>query len=171
MAYAVANPDEYLAITGSGIKSIKIVKSAMVWPFQRCQKFSVRPQDYAIDLQAMTKEKLQFLLPVVFTIGPDVENSPVGNEQLPDDRADALKKYAMLLADAETQKGAQKAKHVHAIVRGIIEGEAQQLVSSMTMEEIFAEREEFKRRLHGNIEEELSHFGLRVYNAVVKELR
>jgi hypothetical protein len=35
MVYTIASPDEYLAITGAGIKTLKIVKSAWVWPFQR----------------------------------------------------------------------------------------------------------------------------------------
>ncbi|KAJ8104697.1 hypothetical protein ONZ43_g7728 [Nemania bipapillata] len=70
MSYKIAAPDEYLAITGMNVKNVLITKAAWVWPFQRCTRFSVQPHDYAMNLQAMTKEKLQFLLPVVFTIGP-----------------------------------------------------------------------------------------------------
>lgn len=39
------------------------------------------------------------------------------------------------------------------------------------MEEIFTERDEFKRRIFRNIKEELAQFGLKIYNANVKELR
>ncbi len=39
------------------------------------------------------------------------------------------------------------------------------------MEEIFTEREEFKRRIFRNIQGELDQFGLKIYNANVKELR
>jgi flotillin len=39
------------------------------------------------------------------------------------------------------------------------------------MEEIFTEREEFKRRIFRNIQSELDQFGLKIYNANVKELR
>jgi hypothetical protein len=35
MVYTIASPDEYLAITGAGVKTLKITKSAWVWPFQR----------------------------------------------------------------------------------------------------------------------------------------
>jgi flotillin len=86
----------------------------------------------------MTVEKLQFSLPAVFTIGPD-------------NNLEALKKYALLLSgDAD---GAQKTKgtthsaprhHVQDIVKGIIEGETRVIVSGMTMEEIFKERQVFK---------------------------
>ncbi|KAI0452886.1 hypothetical protein F5B21DRAFT_481485 [Xylaria acuta] len=179
MSYKIAAPDEYLAITGMNIKNVLITKSAWVWPFQRCTRFSVQPHDYAMNLQAMTKEKLQFLLPVVFTIGPDVNargaNSRFGTDASPEahagdeDRGDALMKYAMLLADSsEKEKGTQ---YLENIVKGIIEGETRVLVSSMTMEEIFTEREEFKRRIFRNIQGELDQFGLKIYNANVKELK
>ncbi|KAI0552673.1 hypothetical protein F4679DRAFT_44987 [Xylaria curta] len=163
------------------IKNVLITKTAWVWPFQRCTRFSVQPHDYAMNLQAMTKEKLQFLLPVVFTIGPDVNarganarfgaasGSGSGVHSGDEDRGDALMKYAMLLADSsEKEKGTQ---YLENIVKGIIEGETRVLVSSMTMEEIFTEREEFKRRIFRNIQGELDQFGLKIYNANVKELK
>lgn len=181
MLYRIAAPDEYLAITGMGVKTVHICKAAWVWPFQRCMRFSVQPHDYAMNLQAMTKEKLQFLLPVVFTIGPDVNarganakhaktTSSDDHEAVHDeDRGDALTKYAMLLADSNPKDSA--ARGLEQIVKGIIEGETRVLVSSMTMEEIFTEREEFKRRIFRNIQVELDQFGLKIYNANVKELK
>ena len=92
-----------------------------------------------------TREKLQFLLPVVFTVGPDVNQRGVAAgqaphdaasvEHAPEDRGDALMKYAMLLADGEGSKHEQRKQHIENIVKGIIEGETRVLVSSMTMEE------------------------------------
>jgi flotillin len=186
MAYTIASPDEYLAITGAGIKSIKITKSAWVWPFQRvstvfssrplfftyrpqCQRFSIQPHDYNLALQTMTREKLQFLLPVVFTVGPDVGNPQAAKDNtanVENNEVSPLEKYAMLLADGKTKNGS----HVQNIIKGIIEGETRVLVSSMTMEEIFAERDAFKKRVFNNIQAELDQFGLKVYNAKVKEL-
>ncbi|KAI8957941.1 hypothetical protein F5Y11DRAFT_360412 [Daldinia sp. FL1419] len=186
MSYKIAAPDEYLAITGMNVKNVLITKAAWVWPFQRCTRFSVQPHDYAMNLQAMTKEKLQFLLPVVFTIGPDVNNRGAnskghrpnaapqeghsGHDHTHDeDRGDSLMKYAMLLAESTAQK--KESQYLDNIVKGIIEGETRVLVSSMTMEEIFTEREEFKRRIFRNIQGELDQFGLKIYNANVKELK
>ncbi|KAI3323819.1 hypothetical protein HD806DRAFT_75413 [Xylariaceae sp. AK1471] len=189
MSYKIAAPDEYLAITGMNVKNVLISKAAWVWPFQRCTRFSVQPHDYAMNLQAMTKEKLQFLLPVVFTIGPDVnarganskfarpsaadqeqQSSSISQHAHDEDRGDALMKYAMLLADS-SEKQKEGAHYLENIVKGIIEGETRVLVSSMTMEEIFTEREEFKRRIFRNIQGELDQFGLKIYNANVKELK
>ncbi|KAM7204235.1 Flotillin-like protein 1 [Naviculisporaceae sp. PSN 640] len=209
-SYRIAAPDEYLAITGMGVKSVKITKAAWVWPFQRCVRFSVQPRDYAMNLQAMTKEKLQFMLPVVFTVGPYVQTrdrperkAPVAKDpdatdpdakdpdvRDPDARdpgardgdgdgdADdislhpdvALTRYAMLLAS--TGSKADRDPHfLENIVKGIVEGETRVLVSSMTMEEIFTERDQFKKKIFRNIQGELSQFGLFVYNSNVKELR
>jgi len=196
-SYRVAKPDEFLAITGMGIKSIKIAKSSWLLPFQRCMRFSIQPHDYSMNLQAMTREKLQFLLPVVFTIGPDAnqrgvnmkggvqesarEAHPGGeadihDDNIPDqhreDQGDSLMKYAMLLADGDAgSKKTSNSQFLENIVKGIIEGETRVLVSSMTMEEIFTERELFKKRIFRNIQGELSQFGLRIFNANVKELR
>ncbi|KAF4451238.1 hypothetical protein F53441_5781 [Fusarium austroafricanum] len=176
MSYRISAPDEYLAITGMGVKTVKITKAAWVWPLQRCTRFSIRPHDYAMDLQAMTKEKLQFSLPVVFTVGPDVNqrgaNRPAADGEDDDldreDRGDALMKYAMLLANSEEKENVSQSQHVANIVKGIIEGETRVLVSSMTMEEIFTEREVFKKRIFRNIQNELSQFGLLIFNANAK---
>lgn len=102
------------------------------------------PFDFSLSLQAMTIEKLQFSLPAVFTIGPD-------------DQLASLKKYALLLsgtAERQQNKAAADANlntpatrnHVQDIVKGIIEGETRVIVSSMTMEEIFKERQVFKSK-------------------------
>lgn len=208
MSYRIAAPDEYLAITGMGIKNVKIAKASWVMPFQRCMRFSVQPHDYAMNLQAMTKEKLQFLLPVVFTVGPDVnsrgantkhkgvvgavsdalasgadgnDGAGAGDSHSGDhvhdsygreDRGDALMKYAILLAKAKGERpSASGTQYLEGIVKGIIEGEVRVLVSSLTMEEIFTEREVFKRRIFRNIQSELDQFGLKIYNANVKELK
>lgn len=114
---------------------------------------SISPFDFEITLQAMTIEKLQFALPAVFTIGPD-------------DEPDSLKNYAKILTG---KSGAQQSaptatgrSHVQDIVKGIIEGETRSIVSGMTMEEIFKERQVFKTKVIENVQSELNQFGLRM---------
>lgn len=125
----------------------------------------------------MTKEKLQLAIPVVFTIGPDVNRrgdnartASSNHESAAEDGDDALLKFAMLLAEGENNDGDAGA-HLRKIVVGIIEGETRVLVSSMSMEKIFTEREAFKKDIFKNIQSELGQFGLRIYNANVKELK
>lgn len=90
----------------------------------------------------MTIEKLQFSLPAVFTIGPQ-------NEQK------SLRSYALLLSGSSRPTEFHKKSdvldparrdHVQDIVKGIIEGETRVIVSSMSMEEIFKERQVFKNK-------------------------
>lgn len=112
----------------------------------------------------MTMEKLQFALPAVFTIGPSND-------------LEALKKYAMLLASKEPDTTSKspirpgESNHVRDIVKGIIEGETRVIISGMTMEQVFKERKMFKDKVIENVQHELEQFGLRIYNANVKELR
>ena len=123
----------------------------------------------------MTVEKLQFSLPAVFTIGPENETR-------------ALRKYALLLSGSSNMSDFHKKSdvidparkdHVQDIVTGIIEGETRVIVSSMSMEEIFKERQVFKEKgeqnylmnawfsanvkiVVGNVQRELDQFGLKV---------
>ncbi|KAL8840013.1 MAG: hypothetical protein Q9170_001497 [Blastenia crenularia] len=154
MGYNISDANSYLVITGGGITDVKIVKKAWIWPWQKHSRISISPFDFEITLQAMTIEKLQFCLPAVFTIGPA-------------DNTESLCRYAKIL----TGKAANKTRevtatgrnHVQDIVKGIIEGETRVIVSSMTMEEIFKEREVFKTAVIKNVQKELDQFGLRIY--------
>ena len=155
MAYHVSDANSYLVVTGGGISDVKIVKKAWVMPWQKYSKISISPFDFEITLQAMTIEKLQFSLPAVFTIGPD-------------DHKDALCKYAKILTGRIATETAQRQptstgrNHVQDIVKGIIEGETRVIVSGMTMEEIFKERQVFKTKVIENVQSELNQFGLRM---------
>ena len=89
----------------------------------------------------------------MFTIGPD-------------DEPNSLKNYAKILTgkgDAHhSAPTATGRSHVQDIVKGIIEGETRSIVSGMTMEEIFKERQVFKTKVIENVQSELNQFGLRM---------
>jgi flotillin len=156
MWYHIAEPNEYLAITGAGIDTVSIKKKSWVFPGQKSTKFSITPFDFSLALQAMTIEKLKFSLPAVFTIGPD-------------DNIEALRKYAVLLTSKEDE-GVRRATvavgegrgHVQDIVKGVIEGETRSIVSTMTMEELFKERRIFRDKVIKNVQSELDQFGLKI---------
>lgn len=171
MWYHVAEPNTYLVITGAGIRDVSIKKKAWLWPGQRATKISVTPFDFGMNLHAMTKEKLKFSLPAVFTIGPK------------EDDKSAMRRYATLLTGesdgAPAARGGNKRdggvvgagrNHVQDIVKGIIEGETRSIVSNMTIEEVFASRAEYKKQVIEKVQGELDQFGLMIYNANVKEL-
>jgi flotillin len=142
-----------LAITGAGIEDIKLAKKSWVFPWQSCTVFDVSPVNYTFKVQAMSAEKLPFVLPAVFTIGPRVENS------------EALILYARLISPHD-----KESNHVNELVEGVIEGETRVLAASMTMEEIFKGTKEFKKEVFDKVQLELDQFGLIIYNANVKQL-
>ncbi|KAF3447074.1 hypothetical protein FNV43_RR12254 [Rhamnella rubrinervis] len=151
--YRVASASEYLVITGIGIDDIKLSKKAWVLPGQSCTVFDVSPVNYTFEVQAMSAEKLPFVLPAVFTVGPRLEDMP------------SLQKYAKLLSSHD-----KLSNHVNELVQGIIEGETRVLAASMTMEQIFKGTKEFKKEVFEKVQLELNQFGLLIYNANVKQL-
>ena len=56
--------------TGPMIEGISISKKAFQWPFQTANILEMAPSNYSFNLQAMSREKMEFILPGVFTIGP-----------------------------------------------------------------------------------------------------
>ncbi|CAE6120319.1 unnamed protein product [Arabidopsis arenosa] len=151
--FKVARASQYLAITGGGIEDIKLSKKSWVLPWQKCTVFDVSPVNYTFKVQAMSAEKLPFVLPAVFTIGPRVDDTA------------ALILYARLISPHDKQSN-----HVNELVEGVIEGETRVLAASMTMEEIFKGTKEFKKEVFDKVQLELDQFGLVIYNANVKQL-
>ncbi|KAK3003368.1 hypothetical protein RJ639_018291 [Escallonia herrerae] len=153
MWYKVAKASELLVITGAGIADIKLAKKAFIWPGQSCTVFDVTPVNYSFEVNAMSAEKLAFILPAVFTIGPRVDDE------------ESLLKYAKLLSHHD-----RESHDVKELVQGIIEGETRVLAASMTMEEVFKGTKEFKEEVFGKVQLELNQFGLLIYNANIKQL-
>lgn len=151
--YKISKPHQYLVRTGLGIKDIKVTKTGFQWPFQKISYIDMNPRNFTFNLHAMSSEKLPFVLPGVFTIGPNNENQE-------------LVKYARTLANAESG-----ADSIHNIILGILEGDTRTLSSQMTMEEIFNDRKAFKDKIIKSVQEELKQFGLLIYNANIKELQ
>ncbi|KAK2999845.1 hypothetical protein RJ639_024536 [Escallonia herrerae] len=151
--YRVASASEYLVITGAGISDIKIAKKSWILPGQSCKIFDVSPVNYTFEVQAMSAEKLPFVLPAVFTIGPRID----------DDKS--LLRYAKLISPHD-----KLSHHVKELVQGVIEGETRVLAASMTMDEVFKGTKDFKQEVFEKVQLELNQFGLLIYNANVKQL-
>jgi flotillin len=155
--YIAGNPNQYVVRTGLGIKDVNVKKAVMKKPYQTANIIDITPHNYTFDLHAMSNEKMEFILPGVFTIGPNV---------VPDDPAKTkseLKKYAIFLIGAN--------KSIDGLIKGIIEGETRVLAAGMTIEDIFKNRAHFKEKIIENIHKELEQFGLTIFNANIKELQ
>ncbi|KAK9699909.1 hypothetical protein RND81_08G203400 [Saponaria officinalis] len=153
MMYRVASASEYLVITGVGISDIKLAKKAWIFPGQSCTRFDISPVNYTFEVQAMSSEKLPFILPAVFTIGPRTTDD------------ESLLKYAKLISPHD-----KLSHHVKELVQGVIEGETRVLAASMTMEDVFKGTKQFKQEVFEKVQLELDQFGLLIYNANIKQL-
>ena len=91
-----------------------------MWVGQQCKKFDITPVNYEFEVHAMSSEKLPFILPAVFTIGPRADDE------------ECLLRYAKLISPHD-----KLSHHVHELVKGVIEGETRVLAAGMTMEQIF----------------------------------
>ena len=113
--YRVSMPNEYIVRTGPFIDGISISKKSFQYPFQTASRLLMAPSNYKFNLQAMSREKMEFVLPGVFTIGPknDVES---------------LEKYALLLGNEEHEK-------IDEIIEGVIEGEKAVIGAFITLQE------------------------------------
>lgn len=148
--YRVAGSTEYIVRTGLGIKDISITKQAFQFPFQKCKILNMEPITFDIEVDAMSKQRIPFRMPSVWTIGPRNDMT-------------SLQNYSRLLID-KGQRGLRET------VEGIIQGEARILTANMELDSLFHDRENFKNVVTSSINNILDDLGLTVYNANIAEL-
>jgi len=152
--YKISQANQYLIRTGLFIKDISISKKGFLLPFQKYKFIDMTPRNYEFSLHAMSHEKLEFVLPVVFTIGPK-------------DEPHALASYSKFMPEVSAEQPMQS---LDTIIKGVLEGETRLESAKMSIEDIFNNRQTFKETIIKNVQEELDQFGLKIYNANFKEL-
>jgi flotillin len=150
LRYKTSRSNEWLVRTGLGIKDIQIGKKFFQWPFQNIDYINMAPNSYKFSVNAMSKEKLEFNFPAVFTIGPK-------NNQ------ESLTNFSRYLLNQEDEQ-------VNYLIRGVLEGESRAIASNLLIEEIFAGRNDFKKEIVENVQKQLDQYGLEIYNANIEEL-
>jgi flotillin len=148
--YKVAKPSQYLVRTGLGIDGLSITKKGVHWPGQRVSYVEMAPTTFSVNVPAMSKERIPFLMPSVWTVGP--KDDPV-----------SLRTYASLLSD----KGINALENT---VVGVIQGETRVLTANLSLDDLFSGREEFRGNVEAKINKVIGDLGLKVYNANVAEL-
>lgn len=159
--YEISEPNEYVVVTGLGIETVKVSRSCIKKPGQISTRIDVSPRNYEFAMTAMSSEKLLFSLPGIFTIGPNVDNS--------EDFAPGTNSYNNLVKYA-TFFGTVAQEHQQHTIRGIIEGELRSRCAQLTLEEIFSDRVKFKHTVVDSIQSDLNQFGLKIFNANIREL-
>jgi flotillin len=151
LRYRTSPSNLWLVRTGLGIDDMEIAKRFIQWPFQNIQSIDMTPQSYKLAVNAMSREKMEFKFPAVFTIGPKNDN-------------DSLTRYSRFLL-------AQDHADTDTLIRGIIEGETRSLSANLSIEDIFTGRAAFKAEIVGNVKAQLDQYGLEIYNANIEELK
>ncbi len=147
--YKTSRANEWLVKTGLMVEDLEIGKKFFQLPFQNIQKITVTPQSYSLNINSMSKEKMEFKFPIVFTLGPKVDK-------------DSLTKYARYMLNVENSE---------TIIKGVIEGEARSLAANISIEDIFTGRNEFKNSIINHVQPQLDQYGLAIYNANIEELK
>lgn len=149
--YKTSRSNEWLVRTGLGVKDIQIGKKFIQWPFQNIENVNMIPISYKFKINAMSREKMNFEFPTVFTVGPknDIES---------------LTKYSRYLLNQSTED-------FDRLIEGIFEGEARTAASNLPIEDIFTGRTNFKNEIVNNVQEHIDKFGLEIYNANIDELK
>ena len=151
--FKVSKADQFLVRTGLGIKDMLISKKGIQYPFQKYEFIDMKPLTYEFDLHNMSSEKVEFKLPVVFTVAPIN----------PEDDIESFKNYARRMTSLSHAEISQ-------VISGMVEGEARGLTAKMTIEEMFSGKDTFKEVVVDKIDADLRQFGLRVHNANIKEM-
>lgn len=150
--YKVAASNEYLVKTGPFVEGIEISKTTFRLPFQIVSNISMQPTTInCVISEAMSLEKISFVMPTVFTIGPK-------------DDIESLKKYSLFFHNLSHDEFLVK-------TNGIIKGEIRIEAGKMKLEDLFNNRERFKDTIVRKIDKELEQFGICIYNANIEELK
>lgn len=149
--YKTSRSHEWLVRTGLLVNDIQIGKKFFQFPFQNIDRINMSPASFKFSVNAMSKEKMEFNFPAVFTIGPKNEEA-------------SLMKFSRYLLNQDPEQ-------TSGLIRGIIEGETRSLAANQPIEEIFAARASFKDDIVQSVQKQLEQYGLEIYNANVEELK
>ncbi len=154
--YEIAQTNQQLIKTGLGIPDMIVSKKSIIWPFQTFQRISLNPKTLNFHLNHMSKEKVPFSLPVTFTVMPhDPEDS---------NSIELFKNYARTMTNCDE-------KEMINTIKSVIHGETRILTASLTVEELFSDRERFKSTVTDKIQLVLNQFGLKISNANIEEIQ
>lgn len=154
LRWKVAKPQQFLVKTGAFTNNKMIIgRSLIQYPFQEVSTINLYPHTYQFALHNMSKEKVEFNLPVVFTIGPI---SPEEDNEL-------FIKFCNKMNELSPEE-------IENTIKGMIEGETRTLTANMTIEEMFSSKEIFRNQVVDKISKDLEEFGLKIYNANIKEM-
>jgi flotillin len=153
LRYKICRPEQIMIKTGLGIKEMFICKKGIRWPLQDTFMVNMTPKTFSFNLHNMSNEKVEFRLPVTFTVGPIHYN----NDE------EGFKNYANYINGMEDDE-------FYKTLLGMVEGEMRILTASMTVDEIFSNKKKFQEDVVDKIGIDLNKLGIRIVNANIQEM-
>jgi flotillin len=151
--YRAVPANQYMAKTGPFVKGVHVSRKTFQLPFQKIKVIKMDPINYHFLGSNMSKELVPFKLPLTFTVSP----------RHPEIDLPGFIKYATRLGDMDHEG-------VKTIIAGIVHGETRGFVASMTIPEIFSDKEAFKQHVVDRVQKDLDQFGLEIHNANIEEM-
>lgn len=151
--YHVCKPEQIMVRTGAFIDNMAVSKRGIQWPFQKVSMITLAPSTQSFDLHNMSKEKVEFRLPISITTRPIH----------PDEDIEGFKNYARFLNDVPYEDFVDTLK-------GIVEGEMRVHTATMTIEDMFSNKESFQKYVVDKISVDLNSLGVKILNANIKEM-
>ncbi|KAJ3093493.1 hypothetical protein HK100_006581 [Physocladia obscura] len=178
MRYVIADPNQFLAVSGQGIRTVRVSKKALVWPTQRCVRFTALRLPHQINMDAISKDRVTFNMPCALTIGLDTES-----------QADALGMYvANFVAGHSSQDAINAAVKANIVV--IVQGAVNRFCPELPFQDIFEKRQQLAAKvgflyyecnawsltspptqLANEIEQQLVQYGLRLFETNIQDIR
>ncbi|PON50480.1 Flotillin family [Trema orientale] len=144
----VARPQEYLAITGLGIKDMKLAKEYYIWPLiQKCTRISVSSITCPIRVEAKSAENIPFILSAIFKMCPPIDD-----------------KIALLCYAKFVYSNKNIPNLAYDRIERIIKSEILNVAASMRKDDTFKEEAVYKIQLR------LNQFGLIIYDAFFEQV-
>lgn len=151
--YYVCESWQYLIKTGLFTGGMKVSKSTIKFPGQLVSYVNMHPITFDFQIHNMSREKVEFRLPMVFTVAPI----------RPEDDLAGFLNYAL-----KTHNNTDAS--VRETISGIVEGETRTFTASMSVEEMFSDKEAFKEKVIKKVEEDMRKIGMTIINANIREM-
>lgn len=145
--------NKFMAKTGPLVRGVHVSRYTVQWPFQRIKTINMEPINYHFLGKNMSKELVPFELPLTFTISP----------KHPEKDLQGFINYATMMGDLDHEG-------IKNIIAGIVNGETRGFVGGMTIEQIFSDKEAFRKHVVESVQKDLDRFGLEIHNANIEEM-
>lgn len=177
--YRVALPNQRIVRTGLGIQGMQISQKCIHWPFQQLRVLDLTPFTVKVRVAAMSKHRIEFDLPTVWTLAPDTRTLNQFNQAKAQNVTDTtanvdspiskvsdvspLELYARRLMTMGTSERSQ-------FFEQYIQGEARIIAGNMDLDDLASNRQRVQEELTNKLAADFERVGVVVLNGNIEDL-